>query len=463
VRPRRTNQAVDPGDAWAPYEPNDEAPWDLRRVVHLHRRAGFGATWAEIRRDIQDGPEASVERVLCGRSRSSGAPADFESVATLLADEAVAAREIDRLRAWWVYRMLFSPDPLGERMTLLWHDHFATAVSKVEDVDLLRRQNEIHRRLGRKPFAELLDAEVREPALLLYLDAPENRKGHPNENLARELMELFTLGIGHYSETDVKEAARALTGWTVEEGRFQESARRHDDGEKTILGRSGRWTGGDLVRMLDDHPATARRLAGRLCGLFMGEKAVSPTAVDALAEGLSRHDLDLAWGIRTVLRSRAFFDQGNLSTRVLGPVEYVVGACRALLPDGVVPLTLLLSDWIGQLGQDLFDPPNVGGWPGGRSWLTSRSIIGRANFAAELIQGRPLGLPGPLDAEALAAAQGRGTSIGDVLDAASALLCGALPSPETRRRLEDTIGGPSPDAARRAVATVLASPGAQLG
>ena len=169
--------------------------------------------------------------------------------------------------------MLGSPDPLGERLTLMWHDHFATAQSKVEDLALMRRQNETFRRLARAPFGDLLDASVREPALLLYLDAPSNRKDHPNENLARELMELFTLGIGNFTEADVKEAARALTGWTVEDGTFREVPSKHDDGEKTLLGRNGRWAASDLLSILLDRPATARRIARRICGLFMGEGA----------------------------------------------------------------------------------------------------------------------------------------------------------------------------------------------
>src|SRR5262249_8659692 len=160
-----------------------------------------------------------------------------------------------------------------------------------------------------------LDAVVRDPALLIYLDAPANRKGHPNENLARELMELFTLGIGHYSEADVKEAARALTGWTVEDGAFAESAGRHGDGGKTILGQKGRFAGGDLLRLLLDHPATAQRLAGRLCELFFGEKAVSPEAVRALGDELGRRRLDVGWAVETILRSRLFFADANLRTR----------------------------------------------------------------------------------------------------------------------------------------------------
>ncbi len=154
----------------------------------------------------------------------------------------------------------------------MWHDHFATAQSKVEDLGLMRRQNETFRRLARAPFGELLDASIREPALLLYLDAPSNRKDHPNENLARELMELFTLGIGNFTEADVKEAARALTGWTVDDGAFREAPSKHDDGEKTLLGRKGRWTAPDLLSILLDRPATARRIARQDLRPFHGRR-----------------------------------------------------------------------------------------------------------------------------------------------------------------------------------------------
>ena len=274
------------GGDWAPYRPTAESPWDLRRVVHLHRRAGFAATGEELRRDLEDGPEASVDRLLAGRMLPAAAAAEFERVSATIAEAAVDSRNPDRLKAWWIFRMLLGPDPLAERLTLMWHNHFATGNQKVDDLAAMRRQNDLFRRHARAPFGELLNAAVRDPALLIWLDAPGNRKGHPNENLARELMELFTLGIGHYSESDVKEAARALTGWTVADGAFLEYAANHDPGEKTILGRSGKWGGSGLIRLLLEHPATARRLAGRLCETFMGEGSVRSQDLDELAEGL---------------------------------------------------------------------------------------------------------------------------------------------------------------------------------
>jgi uncharacterized protein (DUF1800 family) len=221
-------------------------------------------------------------------------------------------------------------------------------------------------------------------------------------------MELFTLGIGHYTESDVKEAARALTGWKVAQDAFRAWAGEHDDGDKTVLGRKGRFTGDDLVKMLLEHPATSRRLAWRLCEWLMGEKAVDDAALEALAAGLRAHDLDIGWAVETVLRSRAFFADKNLGNRVLGPVEYLVGVPRALECFDPAPSSRLLAEWPERLGQDLFYPPNVGGWNGGRAWLTTQAIIGRANFAAALVEGRLWASRVPLDGLTLAKRHGRG-------------------------------------------------------
>jgi uncharacterized protein (DUF1800 family) len=421
---------------WALYVPSGHAPWNLRRVVHLHHRAGFAATWSEIERDLRDGPQASINRVLAGRATTAGVPPDFQRTADLLGESAVSSGDPDRLKAWWVYRMLFGPDPLTEKLVLLWHNHFATSNLKVNDLPAMKKQNDTFRRLGQAPFGELLNQAVREPALAVWLDAPANRRGHPNENLGREIMELFTLGIGNYTEADVREAARALTGWTVVDGTFAEKPDRHDDGVKTILGRTGRWNGSDLVRMLLEHRATAERLAFRLCEWLMGEGAVDRAARQQLADGLRRHNLSIAWGVETILCSRAFFAEGNLRTRVLSPVEYVLGAARALELFDPPASTLALAEWCGRLGQDLFYPPNVGGWPGGRAWLTTRSLIGRANFAA--------GLPAPR------------RRVDDPPAFYLRLLLGIEPTPQWRERLARASG-------RNLVALILSTPEAQLG
>lgn len=458
-------KAADAAGPWARYAPGEQAPWNLRRVVHLHRRAGFAATWSEIRRDLRDGPGPSIDRILAGRASVTGVPKGFAETADLLGAAAAAANDPGRLKAWWAYRMLFGPDPLTERLALLWHDHFATSNLKVDDLAAMHTQNRLFRELARDPFGRLLGRAMRDPALLAWLDAPANRRGRPNENLARELMELFSLGIGNYSEKDVKEAARALTGWGVSDGGgFEEEPLRHDDGEKVILGRRGRWTGTDLVRILLEHPATARRLAGRVCELLMGEGAVDAAMTGVLADGLRRRHLDVGWVVETVLRSQAFFAERNLGRRVLGPVEYVVGAARALELFDPPASTLALADWVARQGQDLFYPPNVGGWPGGRSWMTTRALIGRANYAADLVGGTRVGRPGPLDALSLARRHGHAGGLDAALTFYTRLLLGVEPTPAWRARLTRALGRQASDAeaTRRLVALILATPEAQL-
>ncbi len=452
-------------DSWKPYTPHDKAPWNLRRVVHLHRRAGFAATWSEIQRDLKDGPKASIDRLLGCKACMQGVPQDFQKTATLLADAAESSGDPARLKAWWIYRMLFGPDPLGERLTLMWHNHFATSNLKVEDLAAMRRQNDLFRKFARAPFAQLLNGAVHDAALLNWLDAPANRKGHPNENLGRELMELFTLGIGHYTEDDVKEAARALTGWTVNDDKFAEVPAKHDDGEKTILGRKGRWKGDELVKMLLDHAATADRLAMRVCELLMGEKAVQVAEVKALAAGLREHQLDIGWAVETVLRSQAFFAEANLGTRVLGPVEYVIGAARALELFDPPSSTLVLAEWAARLGQDLFYPPNVGGWPSGRAWLTTRSVIGRANYAAALLEGKMVGRPQAMDARALAQQHQQSANRDGAIGFYLKLLLGTELNAAWRERLATVLDAKSAadaETLRRAVALILAMPEAQL-
>jgi uncharacterized protein (DUF1800 family) len=458
----------------------------LRRVVHLHRAAGFAATWDELQRDLRDGAGPSVTRLLQGQARAEGVSEEFASIA----DERLrGAGNIALLKAWWLFRMYHGPDPLAERLTLLWHNHFATSNVKVQSAQAMRRQHLAFRKHARGPFGALLRAVVHDPALLVWLDAPANRKGSPNENLGRELMELFTLGVGRYTEQDVKEAARALTGWTVADGRFRgdaagalrdkpfevvrpvaegkfrENAAAHDGGEKTVLGRKGKWTGDDLVKILLDQPATARRVAFRICEMLMGEGSVTADGLDALAAGLRAHDLDVGWAVETVLRSAVFFADKNLGSRVLGPVEYVVGAARALECFDAPPSSAVLAEWAARLGQDLFYPPNVGGWPGGRSWLSTRAIIGRANYAAALVGGELSTRSVPLDGLALARRHGRGRDLDDVLAFYAELLTGASPDAAWGRRLRAALGpqaGLDAKTTAAAVALTVASPEVQL-
>ena len=377
----------DTSDAWRPYEPSDAAPWNCKRVVHLHRRAGFAATWPEIEQDLADGPQRAVDRLIKPKPDRERAES-FEAMARTIGDAAAASNSPNRLKAWWLYRMLFSPDPLGERLTLMWHNHFATSNRKVQDLELMRQQNELIRENARAPFGQLLAAVVKHPAMLVWLDADANRKGKANENLAREMLELFTLGIGHYTESDVQAAARALTGWAVIDGHFGVRDARHDSESKTFLGTTGPLTGDNLLTIVTQDPATARRLAWRICHTFLGEAKVGDDSLNTLADGIRKRNLDIGWAVETVLRSQLFFDGATLHNRVAGPVEWAVGAVRALELLNPPPSTLLLAEWTTRMGQDLFYPPNVGGWSEGRAWLGSQSIVARSNFAAALVTGQ---------------------------------------------------------------------------
>ena len=377
------------------WTPTPEEPWDLVRIAHLHRRAGFTPDWTTIQRSLREGYQTSIDSLLglnkpnqFDSQQAEKIEAQFEQLAMTIGDAAVGANNADRLRAWWVFRMLMTTRPLVERMTLLWHNHFATSNQKVQDVSAMYEQSNLLRKhcLGR--FSELLPAIVKHRAMLSWLDATANRKKHPNENLARELMELFTLGQGHYSEVDVVEAARCLTGWTIRGNRFEFIPEMHDAGEKTVLGQSGRFDGDGLMELLLKKEPTAKRIAGRLCEMFFGEGVANEEVVAELGIGLRKNELSIAWGVETILRSRVFFSKENIRSRIAGPVELVIGTARALEMQLDPPSTLLLAAELRKLGQDLFHPPNVFGWPDGREWIHTRSVLSRHGFADSLAVGK---------------------------------------------------------------------------
>jgi uncharacterized protein (DUF1800 family) len=450
--------------AWSPYCPSPSAPWDLARAWTLRRRAGFAATWNELQRELNDGPEVAVNRVLAGTCRTEGVPAEFAPTADLLGDAAAGASDAHRLQGWWLYRMLFNPDPLTERLTLLWHNHFATSQLKVDDVAAMKRQNDTIRRHARGPFGDLLRAMLSDPALLVWLDAPSNRKGKPNENFARELLELFTLWVGHFSERDVQETARALTGRALNQSHFAFGPDWHDDDAKTILRSTDRFDGDKLADVLLDQPATAQRLARRLCQAFLGELVADDSAVASLAERLRRDNLHVGRAVEVILRSELFFSTRNLHSQVSEPAAFVIGTVRILEFVDPPPSTLLLAEWTRRLGQELFFPPNVGGWPGGRSWLSGRTVVAQANFAAALVEGRlHAGSSGEaLDVQALAVRHGRGK---DALPCFGELLIGRRFDAAVCKAIlknADSTGGSPADRFNRAVALVLCRPESQL-
>ena len=450
--------------SWSVYRPSAAAPWNLARAWTLRRRAGFGATWRELERDLADGPGPAVDRVLFAQCRLDGVPQDFEATAALLGDSATASSDPRRLEAWWLYRAYFTPDPLSERLTLAWHDHFATSQVKVDDLSAMRAQNDTFKKLGRGPFGDLLRAMLHDPALLVWLDAPSNRKAKPNENLARELMELFALGVGLFTESDVKECARALTGLSVVQRSFHFKTSDHDEGEKTILGKTARFDAEALAVHLLAQPAAADRLAWRLCATFLGEGVCDESARAGLADLLRRDGLHIGRGVETILRSELFFSERNLHNRISDPVGFVIGSARALELFAPPPSTLLLAEWTARLGQELFFPPNVGGWPGGRRWLSGRGIIARANFAAALGLGRLVVEGIAPDLSSLAERRGSCKEASDSLSFLSGLLTGRRVDAALSRSHWLGAASTGSDAGRfnRAVAALLSSPESQL-
>ncbi|WP_425547987.1 DUF1800 domain-containing protein [Actimicrobium antarcticum] len=285
-------------------------------------------------------------------------------------------RRMFELRGWWLREMLSTPTPLTERMTLFWHNHFTSSEQKVRSAQLMYRQNVLLRQEALGHFGDLLHAVSKDPAMLLYLDNSSNRKGAPNENFAREVMELFTLGEGHYSQQDVTEAARAFTGWSVERdiGEFRWRPGAHDAGSKTVLGVSGNLGGDAVLDILLAQPACAEYLVTKLWREFVSP---NPDAreVQRIAQRLrdSRYDIKVA--LRELFLSPAFWEPANRATLIKSPVEMVVGTLRQFqfTYDDPLPFTFAVA----QLGQNLFNPPNVKGWPGGDAWINSTTLLAR--------------------------------------------------------------------------------------
>lgn len=344
-------------------------------------------------------------------------------------------------------------------MTLLWHNHFATSNNKVLNLTSMRAQNETLRRYCLSPFGELLNAMSHDSALLEWLDAPSNHVGRPNENIARELMELFTLGVGNYSERDVSESARAFTGWTIKDLQFRINDDHHDHGEKTVLGHTGKMSGDDVIAILLQQPSCARRLAWRLISEFFGENIVSEAAMTELADGLRQKNLDLRWAVETILRSEMFFSDANIQSRIADPVSFLLIPLRAIECWQSALSTFVLAEWLDRLGQSLFYPPNVGGWNGGREWLSTRTVIARANYAHALTNGQLIkparSLEMPKGLATITDSQERLALLGT-------LLCGEKNSVEIRRIASESIGVAGDNSLSDCIQEFLTRPEAQL-
>jgi uncharacterized protein (DUF1800 family) len=369
---------------WLPFEPTPQDPWDLRKVAHLHRRAGFGATWAELQRDLKDGREASVERLLKPRPMT----ADEKQVLDSLRQGVLDSNDPDRLKAWWLYRMLYDPDTLREKLTLFWHGHFATSNRKVGSIAQMLGQNELLRRDALGPFGELLTGIVGDPAMLTWLDGAGRNKEKPNENFGREFLELFTLGIGHYAEQDIREAARAFTGWSVDGNKGKFTEKDHDGGTKTFLKKTGAWKAADIVRITLEQPACAEFVCRKLYRFLVSEiDEPKPELLRPLAEELRGHGYVIGRVVAIILRSRHFYDKSVCRQRVKSPVEYSAGLLRTLDVPRVDVRLLALALACDRQAQELFYPPTVKGWDGGKTWLNSTTVLERGNWANDLIWG----------------------------------------------------------------------------
>ncbi|MCS7015701.1 MAG: DUF1800 domain-containing protein [Gemmatales bacterium] len=370
--------ALDPRWAWQTYRPDLKRPWNLKWAGHLYRRAAFAANWQELQQAVRDGPEATVQRLL----QPSPDQAAFDRQMDELAESIAKANNQLHMRAWWLARMLRTPFPLLEKMTLFWHNHFATSNTKVNNVGYMLQQNRTLRRYALGSFADMLQAISKDPAMMVWLDTNLSKKGRPNENYARELMELFSLGIGNYTEQDIREAARAFTGWEIRNGQFHFNRNEHDDGEKTVFGRTGRWQGEDIVRLCLEHPACPRFLARKLFRYFVSETLEpSPELLEPLAQRIRETNYHIGEAVRMILTSNIFYSEHAYRCRVKSPVEFAVGLIRALQGQ---PSAIALANALENVGQRLFYPPSVKGWDGGPAWLNSTTLLARNNLAQAL-------------------------------------------------------------------------------
>lgn len=370
---------VDRDWAWSIFEPSNACPWDLRSAAHLFRRAGFGGSPSQLEQALQRSPETLVHELVTAGARDDA----FEQEADALARTILASGDPQRLSAAWTYRLLHTPNQLLEKVTLFWHGHFATGAQKVQNAKMMWDQNQLLRADALGDFAVLTQAIAQDPAMLVYLDSTTNRKSHPNENFARELMELFCLGEGNYTESDVQQLARCFTGWEIKNDKFRKNRFQQDRGSKTVLGQVGRFDGEDGVRIVLEQPAMALFICRKLVRFFIcDEPELSDTLLEPLAEQFRESDLQIEPLVQRILSSNLFFSEHSLARKIRSPVELTVGLLRSL--DGTTG-AIQLAEGLAKLGQGLFFPPNVKGWDGGRAWINSSTLLGRANLIQRIL------------------------------------------------------------------------------
>ncbi len=420
---------MDPADWAGDLAPISPADWSYERAAHLLERAGFGGPPEEVERLAAMDPADAVaflvewERIPNDHLRAFDHSGIFRagmmevprSRAQAVRDarrdgEALGVKvkpggsrplqpvvnaffyilnadrlEIRRLSRWWGEQMVLTHRPLQDKLALFWHGHFATGNFKVRDYRKMLTQLDLFRAKGKGPLRDLLRGVATDPAMLVYLDAGQNVKGNPNENFAREILELFTLGPGNYTETDIREAARSFTGWTHDPAtlKFVINSDEHDTQSKTFLGETGTFDGYDIIDLILEHPATAQFLAGKLYEYFVRDEA-DAQVIDALADRYRESGYDTADLLRTIFLSRDFYAPATVGSQIKSPVQLVVGTYRKLKLSAL-PGVPDFHDVVERLGQNLFEPPNVAGWNGGRAWITSATLLERGNFGRQLL------------------------------------------------------------------------------
>ncbi len=396
--------------------------WNNDRAAHLLERAGFGAAPDEVARVATLTPQQAVDELVDYESIASDLKPFDESVIwdpgmdpfppsraeavriarergvglgeKVLAEGAqrrlqpvvdkffyglyANAIETQRLGLWWANRMLVTKRPLEEKLTLFWHGHFATGENKVRDYRMMLRQNEMFRAHASGPFRDLLVGILKDPAMLVYLDNGENIKKHPNENFGRELLELFTMGVGNYTERDVREAARAFTGWTNDVLVFKFDADQHDAGSKTFLGRAGPFDGEDIVDAILAQPVTADFMAAKVYRFFVRDEIDGAVKAE-LARTYRESGYRMKPLLKRIFLSKDFYSQPAVATQIKSPVQLVVSTYKKMALREV-PTIPDFGRMTASLGQSLFDPPNVAGWAGGRTWITPSTLLNRGNL-----------------------------------------------------------------------------------
>lgn len=387
--------------------------WGFAAAAHLLNRAGFGGTVAQVDALAAMTPDqaaaslVAVEKVpdplpalafgdLTGGGGGPGQRAGAFGMLRSMSPEQrrsmqqlrqiATTAKFDELKFWWLDRMVRSPRPLEEKMTLFWHGLFVSSYATVKNVYHLYLQNQLFRKHALGDYKALTLAVSQDPAMLEYLNNNQNRKAKPNENYARELMELFTMGIGNYTEADIKESARAFTGWSFAGDRFVFQAREHDSGPKTFLGKTGNWDGTDIIDIIFNHPATPRYIATRLLKFFATDDTPPPEVVTALAGVVKSNKFKMAPTLQTLFASDWFYSQDVMRRQIKSPVQLVVGALRQL---GVTPADpRAMDNSLKMMGQELFNAPTVKGWDGGRDWINTATLFARYNLPAYLVTGK---------------------------------------------------------------------------